>query len=267
MLTVADNCTKCGLCAQDCPIGIIALREGGPKLLAPQMCINCGHCVAICPVAALDHTHSPLAQQTTLEKFPVLDAPSAAMFLRSRRSIRCYKPAPVASEKLLELLNIARFAPSGGNSQGLSYLIVSDRKLLTEITEATINWLETLIKDKVPWIKPYTGIVAVYRRTKHDVILRDAPHLIFATAPKEMTVAAASARYALGYAELYAPSLGLGTCWAGFVEMFAQMGEGKLDRLVGLSPELAIYGAIMAGYPCYTYKRLPDRNPLQVDWR
>jgi formate hydrogenlyase subunit 6/NADH:ubiquinone oxidoreductase subunit I len=111
MLTVSPACVKCGICAEVCPIGIIGMDENGPKMLDKNACIKCGHCVASCPHAALDNSLAPLAAQVPLGDFPVLDADTAARFLRSRRSIRRYKPAPVPRETLLKLLDIARFAP------------------------------------------------------------------------------------------------------------------------------------------------------------
>jgi nitroreductase/NAD-dependent dihydropyrimidine dehydrogenase PreA subunit len=267
VFTVKPACVKCGICAEVCPIGIIGLDEDGPKLLAPDACIRCGHCVAVCPHEALDNSKVPLASQVPLADFPVLDADTAARFLRSRRSVRRYKADAVSKETLLKLLDIARFAPTGGNTQGLSYLVVTDRALMGKLSEAVISWLESQIRDKVAWVKPYARIPAIYRKTGRDVVLRDAPHLIVALAPKSFPIAEKNTRYSLAYAELFAPSLGLGTCWAGFFEMAAFAGHPEIYELLAVPADMAITGAIMAGYPVYRYYRLVDRNPLVVDWR
>jgi nitroreductase len=37
--------------------------------------------------------------------------------IKKRRSVRDYKDAPVPEEKLLHVMEAARLAPSGGNSQ------------------------------------------------------------------------------------------------------------------------------------------------------
>lgn len=267
MFTVSPACVKCGICAEVCPRGIIGLDENGPKLLNPKNCVRCGHCVASCPHAALDHSLTPLAGQAPLGAFPVLDADTAALFLRSRRSIRRYKPDSVPRDTLLKLLDIARFAPTGGNSQGLSYLVVSDRGLLKKITATVIDWIEQQARAGVAWVKPYSRIADAYRATGSDVVLRDAPHLIVALAPKNFPIGENNTRYSLSYAELYAPSLGLGTCWAGFFEMCAFAGHPELYKLLAVPEDMNITGAIMAGYPVYRYHRLVDRDPLKVDWR
>ncbi|WP_211289866.1 nitroreductase family protein [Sporomusa silvacetica] len=136
--------------------------------------------------------------------------------MRSRRSIRCYKENEVPREKLLQLLDIARFAPTGGNTQGLSYIVVSGKNTLHRLTECVIDWMESTIQSGVDWIEPYARTVQVYRKTKQDIILRDAPHLIISTVPKDFGLGRDNTRHSLDYVELLAPSLGLGTCWAGF---------------------------------------------------
>jgi len=267
MFTVSPACVKCGICAEVCPIGIIGLAESGPKLNNPAICIRCGHCVASCPHAALDHTKAPLAAQIPLGDFPVLDADTAARFLRSRRSIRRYKPDGVPQETLLRLLDIARFAPTGGNTQGLSYLVVSDRGLMKKITATVIDWIEQQARTGVAGVNPYTRIADAYRNTGRDVVLRDAPHLIVALAPKNFPLGEKNPRYSLAYAALYAPRLGLGTGWAGFFEMCAFAGHPTLYDLLAVPADIAITGAIFVGYPVYRYHRLVDRDPLKVDWR
>lgn len=271
MLTVSSKCKKCGICVDECPVRGIIMTEKGPELL-PGMCLGgysfaCGHCVAICPQGALEHKQAPLAGQEPVGDFPVLDPATAVRFLRSRRSIRCYKPEPVPREKLLQLLDIARFAPSGCNSQGLSYLVVTRRELMEQLAEATVQWLEEQINKNVPWTLAFRGFVETYRRTGKDTILLGAPHLIVATAPKELVLGHDNARYSLAYVELLAPTMGLGTCWAGLFEVCGFSGYPALYRLLDIGGNTAIAGAVMVGYPRYTYRRLVDRNPLAVEWR
>jgi nitroreductase/NAD-dependent dihydropyrimidine dehydrogenase PreA subunit len=261
-----DLCTTCGICAEICPRGIVALGAEGPEVATPETCMACGHCVAVCPEAALDNRRAPLAGQTPLDRFPVLDPETAAAFLRSRRSIRVYREEPVPREKLLQLLEIARFAPTGSNTQGLSYLVVSDRDVLRRITAVTIDWVESLVATGVPWALSYAGMMRDYRATGVDVILRGAPCLIVATAPKGFPMGHENARFCLEYVELYATTLGLGTCWAGFVGLCAAAEGSPLAAALPLPEGTVMAGGLMAGYPKYTYPRLVDRDPLRVSW-
>jgi len=269
MLQVSSECTRCGVCADACPSGLIEMKDDGPRYVSVEgACISCGHCVAVCPEGALDHRKAPLRNQVPLDRFPVLDELTGSRFLRSRRSIRRYKPDAVPREVLLRLLDVARFAPSGANTQGLSYLVVTQPELIKKLTAATINWLEALIvSSEAPWVKRYKGLVASYRKTQVDTVLRDAPSVIIATAPKAVPMGKDTARFALAYAELFATTLGLGTCWAGLFEGCASSGSREIYNLLGIDEATAVVGAIMVGYPRYTYHRLVDRNPLAVTWR
>ena len=117
------------------------------------------------------------------------------------------------------------------------------------------------------WLTTYESISDSLAMRGRDFILRKAPHLIVATAPENLPMGRDNARFSLAYAELFAPSLGLGTCWAGFVEMCAGAGHGPLLELFNLPDNRRVAGVIMAGYPQYSYRRLPERAPLQVEWR
>ena len=52
-LRASDACTGCGLCAQLCPVGNIAMQAGKPEFLHKN-CTNCLACLHWCPMAAID---------------------------------------------------------------------------------------------------------------------------------------------------------------------------------------------------------------------
>lgn len=262
-----EKCIRCGLCATVCPTDVIGMDSSGPKTIG-QRCIACGHCVAVCPKEALDNINAPLANQTPLEETPVLDSDTAARFLRSRRSIRSYKETTVPREKILQLLSVARLAPTGGNTQGISYFVIDNKGTLHKITATVIDWMEEEIKKNSPWAANFSGNVTKYRETGKDVILRGAPCLIIAKAPKDfMPRGRDNAHFSLTYAELFAPTIELGTCWAGYFEACALSGYQPLLNLLQLPEKMVVTGGLMVGYPRFSYKRLVDRNPLDVTFQ
>jgi len=261
-----EKCIQCGICINVCPTRVLEMGKNSPEAIVPQACNACGHCVAVCPHMAIDNNRVPLVNQSDLLEFPVVNATTAQQFLRSRRSIRCYKNTAVPKEKLLQLVDIARFAPTASNKQGISYIIVEDKKILEKATQITIEWMEEQLRQETPshWSFPYH--VCAYRKKKADTILRDAPHLILAIAQKDFLNGREKTIFSLAYLELFATALGLGSCWAGLFEMCAFANYDPLLELFNIPADKVITGAVMVGYPKYGYKRLADRNQLDIIW-
>lgn len=257
-------CVKCGMCVNVCPVQTLSINENYPVAANPQACIACGHCVAVCPRSALDNLKTPLAKQKAITKFPVLDAKTAEDFLRSRRSTRCYKETKVSRDKLLELLNITRFVQTAGNSQGVSYVIIDNKDILKKATVLVVDWMISQ-RDK-----PHHAIIPLfvktYQETGRDIVLRDAPALILGMSDSNNKLGRENTIFSLTYLELFAPSLGLGSCWAGLLELAIFTGYQPLLELFNFPEGKKFTGAMMVGYPKYTYKRLVDRNSLEVTW-
>ena len=259
-----SRCVQCGLCVSVCPRGLIRLDEGWPRLAFPQLCIACGHCVAVCPPAALDHSRAPLARQDRLPNSPPLPAATVRQFLRSRRSIRSYQNRPVERDLLRQLLDIARFAPSGGNSQGISYQVIDSRSRLRQLTASTVAWMEEPAQALSAKSPVYAQYVKLVRQDGCDSILRDTPALILGVAAKTFARGRENTLLCLEYAELYAPSLGLGTCWAGMLEAAAFAGYPPVLELLRLPAGTVLTGALMVGFPNLSFQRLVDRQPLDI---
>lgn len=54
-------------------------------------------------------------------------------FLKSRRSIRRFKPETPPRELILRAIDVARYAPSAKNSQPWRFIIVEDQKIKSEL--------------------------------------------------------------------------------------------------------------------------------------
>ena len=44
---ITDDCTECGVCAEECPQK--AIDEGTPYVIRQENCLHCGRCVEECP--------------------------------------------------------------------------------------------------------------------------------------------------------------------------------------------------------------------------
>ena len=272
LLTVdQEKCHRDGICAEVCPAGIIEFKnkDAFPILVdgGDILCIRCGHCVAVCPHGAMSHaTMKPEECQPANEVW--LFAPEQVeYFLRYRRSIRTYKKDPVEKEVLINLINVARFAPSGHNFQPVKWLVIHKRDEIRRMTGFVIDWMRHLIKEDSPLVAAmHLNRVVSFWEKGNDPIGRNAPHLIVTHARKDDGSAPAACTIALTYLELAALSFDLGACWAGYFNTAATLWP-PMPKELGFPEGNVSYGAMMVGYPKFKYQRLPLRNDAEIMWR
>ncbi len=272
-LFVVDGarCTRCRACIEECPARIIALadRRSLPETVpgGEERCIGCGHCVAVCPYGALSLTAMPVEDCPLIGVDLVGNPGQAEQFLRARRSIRAYKKQPVERTTIERLIEIARHAPSGHNAQPLEWLVVHDERQTRRLAGLVVDWMRGILRDFPEQAKAvHMDLIIAGWETGVDAVLRGAPHLIVCHASKDNIMARSAGTIALAYLELAAPSMGLGTCWAGFFD--AALGlYAPLAEALGLPGGHGGFGAVMLGYPRHRYHRLPLRKPAKITWR
>jgi len=265
-----EKCIKDGICASVCPTRVIRMEspQGVPSPAEDfeDNCLACGHCVAVCPTAAfsLDWL-SPEECPPIIDEL-VLIPDQVEQLLRSRRSIREYKDKSVERYKLEKLLEIACYAPSAKNTQPWHWTVVEDAKEVRRLAAMVIDWMRSVTKD-TPRIAKSRGFPRVISAWDEGVerICRGAPHVIVAHGDKKYGFGAEDCALALSYVELFAPALGLGACWGGYLYSAANAYPPLFEAL-GLPAEHRAYGAMMVGYPKFKYRRLPLRYPPRVKW-
>lgn len=111
-----------------------------------------------------------------------------ALYLKKRRSIRHFTGDPLPREKILAILDIARYAASGGNGQPVQWLVVYDPERVKKIAQLTMEWMKSLQNTGHPMADYVPVLLSAWGRGV-DVICRNAPHLLFATVPEENSIA------------------------------------------------------------------------------
>jgi nitroreductase/ferredoxin len=265
-----SKCKKDRICASECPVRIIRLQDGNgyPELIpgGEQICMTCGHCVAVCPHGAFSHSMVPIRDSPAIKKELLISDEQAVQFLRSRRSIRIYQDKPVEKEKIQRLIEIARYAPSGGNSQMVEWMVITDKAKINELAGKTIDWMRHVLKED-PGNAPYfMGLFTTAWDNNSDMVLRNAPVLVVAMAPENVGNGMVDPTLALCYLELAAPTLGLGTCWAGALRR-AILNWQPAREAMGLPEGYPYYYPMILGYPKISYHRLPERKPPMIKWQ
>lgn len=269
ILVDQDLCTRCGLCSVVCTMGVIDPADENtlPKVQNAKagMCIHCGHCEAYCPTQAL-LLNDNLDERVPLPAGAGTIAPGEIeYYLKKRRSVRHFTKDPVPKEKILELLDIARYAASGGNGQPVEWIVIHDPGKVKKIAGLTIDWMKTLVNSNHP-MSGYVPVLIGSWEQGNDVICRGAPHLLIATIPEGNPIAPTDAIIALTHFDVAAPAYGIGTCWAGFVAM-AATSYAPLQKELGIPSGRKSAYVMMFGNPQYRIYGIPRRKPLKVTWQ
>ena len=142
--------------------------------------------------------------------------------IKTRRSVRCYQDKPVEPEKLEQVLEAARLAPSASNGQDWKFIVVQDAGTRKALVKACHN----------------------------QSFIGQAPVVIGACSinPKRVmasgqSAAAVDLAIAVDHMTLAAVELGLGSCWIGAFDAAA------VGKLLDVPDDAVVVHVLPLGYP------------------
>jgi nitroreductase len=141
---------------------------------------------------------------------------------KKRCSVRKYKSIPVEEERLMQVLEAGRVAPSAVNCQPLFFVVIRDEEMRRRVAATYAR----------PWLSGAPVIIAVcgdHGKAWRRADGKDHCDIDAAIAIDHLTLAAAD--------------LGLGTCW---VCAFNSM---ECSQVLGLPPRVEVTALIPLGYP------------------
>lgn len=250
------RCIGCGRCAADC-VGSNLLVEGDVAR-AKGRCILCGHCVAVCPTEAVSIPSLDMADvETSAPASGTLDARTLLRAIKSRRSVRQYRPRPVEREALELVLQAGRYTATAKNAQGCRFIVVQDT--LDEFKGLVWNGIDGLLalppEDKPRWVKLYKPFSkGRFADVPQDFLFRNAPTVLFVACER-----ADDAGLAAQNMEMVAASLGLGVLFNGYLCRAAEELPSAKAFLEAEDRPLQL--CMLLGYPAVTYPRTAPRLP------
>ncbi|MFH1477392.1 MAG: nitroreductase family protein [Verrucomicrobiota bacterium] len=261
-------CTRCGLCAADCPTRIIVQAGKALPSIRPDqeaLCLQCQHCLAICTTAAISILGKNPANSLPLaaDSFPAFD--QMARFVRGRRSIRQYKDENADPALINQLLAVLANVPTGVNNRRLTFAVIDDRTVMHRLREKVLAALAALGKaGRIPErFKYLLEAPPAYYEHKVDIIFRGAPHALVVSAPADAPCPGEDVALTLAYFELLAQSAGLGTVWWGMFKMFLEL-LPDMKALFGLPPRHRYYYGMLFGIPAIHYPRTVQRDDAAI---
>ena len=264
-----ELCTACGICAAVCPLNILR-QEGKEKAEVVEdslrRCIACGHCEAYCPVNAIQAEYSgeyPLGPDLKTA-FP--DPAQLGHAMRSRRTCRVFKPDPVPRETVEEILDVARYAPSGSNRQPVHWVIIQTPERMARIGGLAVERMRQVVDSgqEHRYARFFAGVIRAYEQGT-NIILRNAPHLAVTARVTDSAWSGTDATIAMAWFELAAQAHGVGTCWLGMLNMVEDSED--LMQEIGIPEGYTFVYAMLFGKPAFKPRQIPKRNPSRVIWR
>lgn len=264
----SEKCKKDGICALVCPARIINAPVGSEPTIRPESrvhCIGCGHCVAYCPH---DACRLEGMDSSPVNKGLLPSEESVIALLRSRRTLRVFKETPIKKERIHELLDTMRYAPSASNRQPLRWIVLYEREKINGLGECLARSMRNFASEHPSAsFAPLARALASNWEKGVDVFFRGAPHILICVAPDpvEHSLAVIDGAIALTYMEIMATAMGLGVCWGGYLTLRGDSAE--IRDYLGLNAGEVLAGAQMFGEPMIQPKSIPARAPSRVEWR
>lgn len=196
--------------------------------------------------------------------------------IKTRRSIRRFAPDDVPDEMINQILEAARLAPSGSNSQPWRFLVVRDAEKRKELRRISMN--QRFVEEAPVVVIAFVDLERVSQKARQmrwqefqtsDIFeslsggLGERQFWERATStagpPREVVLPSARSNTYIAITQmiLMATALGLGTCWlAGF-------NPAEINPLFGLADTLVPVAVVPVGYPAGMIP--PERPRLPFD--
>lgn len=165
--------------------------------------------------------------------------------IEMRRSIRKYIDKPVEEAKIMQILESARLAPSGNNTQPWHYMIVRSEEMRQKVMEASHNqkWMMT-----APVFIVCVADVRCRIKDDREVYINDS------SPEDEVKRIIRDTSISVGYMLLEANNAGLGVCWV------AEFTQEEIRPVLNIPPDKYVVGVITVGYPDESPKPRPRKK-------
>jgi nitroreductase len=209
-----------------------------------------------------------------------MDVQSLEKLIKGRRSIRKWKEKEIPDELLKKAIELATWAPNGGNYQGWRFIVVKKREVIVRTADA----VQSVIDKIASWPETMTWEEDIKRYQKNASFFRNAPACIgvfsseyesvldkvlisrepFDREAKEILgfrrsapTAIQSAAAAVTTMLLVFHQMGLGAVWLA-VPLHAKR---EIEKILNVPKNLSLICLVAVGYP----EEFPqkDRRPVE----
>jgi nitroreductase len=172
----------------------------------------------------------------------------------------------VSNQIIEHIINdVLVYASSGHNTRGFEAVVVNGRDKLNTLTGLSCDFFQTIVdggQARSFDLKVFDRIIKAWRGSKIDRVFRGANQAVVVHCPASFVPAEPAVKVMLTYFELMANTMGIGTTWAGYFMVAG--GYAPIKEYLGIPKENNIYGAMMFGWPAFSYPLIPKRPGIQI---
>lgn len=263
-----EKCVKCKLCASECPVLIIDAKTEFPEIKEDkeQNCLKCQHCLAVCPTGAIS-IWGKKPEDSIPATSPIPNSLELENLMQTRRSIRKFKKEEIDKSLIQHLVSMAAYAPSGKNENAVLFTVVDNREDMVKLRDLAYKRIQQYFEEgRLPESFMYLNkFREVWDAKQIDVIFRDAPHLLIASAPKTGTEPVLDCSIASTYFDLLANTNGLGTMWDGFAKYVFEDVAPELKAEIGIPADHEINSVLLFGKVAVKFARSIQSDGLNLN--
>ncbi len=146
---------------------------------------------------------------------PIVDTMNVFDCIVQRRSVRSYTDRKIPDEAVNRILEAGRWAPSAGNRQPWSFIVIRDREILKKIAE----------------------------HARYGSFISEAPLAIAVVTDPSSDWHIVDGSGAVQNMALAAWEMGIGTCWIG------SLNRDEVKKILGVPEKLHLLTVLPFGYP------------------
>ena len=301
-----SKCTKCGNCMANCPFRAWEMGpENFPVMKKNYECFSCFNCKVACPnnaIQIIDTYHVDSGFWRTLPNHLPVKEPlepkdekgnpsewtEVEKIVFNRRSVRNFRYKHIPEPIIQRILEAGRFAPSAGNCQPWKFIVITNKKILSEISKGAHVFYDSIYKsylddekvkllinlvDGPPPARPGTadprmilGGLGSVSREGELAITMGAPAIILilgderAITGPELNIGICGQNM-----NLVAESIGVKVVWSGFIANYLNMTPAMKKKL-GFTPKWRCITALCLGYPRFNQTGIVPREFRPITW-
>lgn len=295
------KCDGCGNCIKACPCECLEVFQKKARMIEGMVCMSCSACVAHCDKDAVEMKgfynveeglfktmlYHPDDGYPIIPEVEGIDGLTAVEdVIYERRSNRLFSKKPLPDDLVRRVVEAGRFAPSHGNNEPWSFIIVNDREEMDKIADTMDPFYRLLARfyfsgKRNPLTRKLLSLSSFFAPPMLDQRAMTGGKAILK--PRDVFLGAPCLVYILGDKRgindvsvdcgicgqnmvLAAHSLGLVTCYLGFASTGAKMLPWVAKHLGIKWPYVPITALVM-GYPRVNADSVVKRELPRITWR